>query len=63
MPIILTINAGSSSIKYQCFEMVGEISLAKGQIDRVNSSHPKLTYQRHDGVSYELDLEAQSYQK
>ena len=63
MPIILTINAGSSSIKYQCFEMVGEVSLAKGQIDRINSSHPKLTYQRHDGISYELELEAQSYQK
>ena len=63
MPIILTINAGSSSIKYQCFEMVGEVCLAKGQIDRLNSSKPELTYHRHDGTNYQLELTAQSYQK
>ena len=63
MPIILTINAGSSSIKYQCFEMVGEVCLAKGQIDRLNSSKPELTYYRHDGTNYQLELTAQPYQK
>ena len=63
MPIILTINAGSSSIKYQCFEMVGEVCLAKGQIDRINSSQPNLAYQRHNGVNYEVELKSQPYQK
>ena len=62
MPIVLTINAGSSSIKYQCFEMVDEICLAKGQIDRLNSSKPELTYHRHDGTNYQLELTAQPYQ-
>ena len=54
--LILTINTGSSSVKYQCFEMEGEICLAKGQVDRLNSPKPILVYERHDGFSEQLHL-------
>ena len=54
MPIILTINAGSSSVKYQCFEMTDEVCLAKGQIDRLGSPSPNLFYERHDSVTHHI---------
>jgi len=63
MPIILTVNTGSSSIRYQCFEMVGEVCLATGQIDRLNSATPELSYRRHDDANYQLELKAQPYEK
>ncbi|MCZ6876384.1 MAG: hypothetical protein O7G88_23120, partial [bacterium] len=73
MPFILTINAGSSSIKFQCFEMEGEASfdainrdskpLAKGQIDRLNSPNASLLYERHDGVTSQTKVPRMEYGK
>ena len=62
MPIILTINAGSSSVKYQCFEMTDEVCLAKGQIDRLGSPSPNLSYERHDNVTYQTDVPPMEYE-
>ena len=62
MSIILTINAGSSSVKYQCFEMTDEVYLAKGQIDRLGSSSPNLFYERHDNVTYQTDVPPMEYE-
>ena len=62
MPIILTINAGSSSVKYQCFEMTGEVCLAKGQIDRLGSPSPNLFYERHDNVTHQTNVSPIEYE-
>ena len=62
MSIILTINAGSSSVKYQCFEMTDEICLAKGQIDRLGSASPSLLYERHDNVTHQTDIPPLEYE-
>ena len=62
MSIILTINAGSSSVKYQCFEMKDEVCLAKGQIDRLGSPSPNLFYERHDGVTYQTNVPPMEYE-
>lgn len=43
MPIILAINAGSSSLKFQVFEMVDERVIAKGLIERIGLGNPILT--------------------
>lgn len=43
--IVLVINCGSSSLKYQLFEMATETSLAKGIIERIGSSGTLLTHQ------------------
>ena len=43
MPIILAINAGSSSLKFQVFEMVDEQVIAKGLIERIGLEDPIFT--------------------
>lgn len=43
MPIILAINAGSSSLKFQVFEMVNEQVIAKGLIERIGLGNPIFT--------------------
>ena len=63
MPLILTINAGSSSVKYQCFEMEGEVCLTKGHVDRPTSPSPTLFYERHDGITYQIDVPQMDYEK
>ena len=62
MPIILTINAGSSSVKYQCFEMTDEVCLAKGQVDRLGSQSPNLFYERHDGTTHQINVPPMEYE-
>ena len=62
MSIILTINAGSSSVKYQCFEMTDEVCLAKGQIDRLGSPSPNLFYERHDGTTHQTNVPPMEYE-
>jgi len=43
MPIILAINAGSSSLKFQLLDMPSEVVTAKGQIDRIGMTDSTLT--------------------
>ena len=43
MPIILAINAGSSSLKFQVFEMIDEQVIAKGLIERICLGNPIFT--------------------
>ena len=62
MSIILTINAGSSSVKYQCFEMADEVCLARGQVDRLGSPSPNLFYERHDNVTHQTDVPPMEYE-
>ncbi len=62
MPIILTINAGSSSVKFQCFEMTDEVCLAKGQVDRLGSPSPNLFYKRHDSVTHQTNVPPVEYE-
>ena len=38
---ILVVNAGSSSLKYQLFDMDGEKVLAKGQVERIGIKEDK----------------------
>ena len=43
---VLVINCGSSSLKYQLFEMEDESVLAKGQVERIGMSGSLLTHRR-----------------
>lgn len=54
---ILVINAGSSSLKYQLFDMTDETMLAKGICERIGD-RGKLTHKTPDGksVSFEADM-------
>ena len=46
--IVFVVNCGSSSIKYQLFDMAGESVLAKGLMERVGSDRAKLTHKFGD---------------
>ena len=46
---VLVINCGSSSIKYDLFEMDTETSLARGLIEAVGSEHASLTHKVSSG--------------
>jgi acetate kinase len=59
---ILTINAGSSSLKYNLYETEGEKLLAGGLIDRIKTDEASLTYKNHDGQSIKQQIAAESYE-
>ena len=44
--IILVINAGSSSVKYQLFDMVQNLVLAKGICERIGLDHSRVVHQK-----------------
>jgi acetate kinase len=48
MPRVLVVNTGSSSIKYQLFEMDGQKVLASGLVERIGEAGAKLTHRAGD---------------
>jgi acetate kinase len=56
---ILVLNCGSSSIKYQLFDMPSEEVLAKGLVEKIKLQGSTVTHKRNDGVKTEIvrDLE------
>lgn len=48
MMIVLVVNCGSSSIKYQLFDMPEQRVIAKGMVDRIGNEGSALIYE-HDG--------------
>jgi acetate kinase len=51
---VLVINAGSSSIKYQLFEMPAEKVLAKGLLERIGEKTSQLSHS-FDGSTYDIE--------
>ena len=51
---VLVINAGSSSVKYQLYEMPEEKVLAKGNLERIGETMSKLSHS-YDGQVYTLE--------
>ena len=48
MPRVLVVNTGSSSIKYQLFEMAGQKVLASGLVERIGEAGARLTHRAGD---------------
>ncbi len=46
---VLVLNSGSSSVKYQLFNMDNRSVLAKGQVERIGMKGAVLSHTRHDG--------------
>ncbi|MBS1272293.1 MAG: Acetate kinase [Candidatus Marinimicrobia bacterium] len=46
---VLVLNCGSSSVKYQLFNMDDRSVLARGQVDRIGMKGAVLSHTRHDG--------------
>ena len=48
MSRVLVVNTGSSSIKYQLFEMDGRQALASGLVERIGEAGARLTHRSGD---------------
>lgn len=59
---ILVINAGSSSVKFNLYDIPGEKLLAKGLIERINTPNAVLHYANGRGQKIEKDITANSYE-
>src|SRR5262245_16963725 len=44
---VLVLNCGSSSIKYQMFDMPARTLLAKGMVERIGDTRPSLVHQEN----------------
>ncbi|MGD8995519.1 MAG: hypothetical protein PVH34_09915, partial [Syntrophobacterales bacterium] len=53
---ILVINCGSSSIKYQLFDMENEVVMISGLAERIGEPEGKLTHIKYPDTEEELTL-------
>jgi len=58
---ILVLNSGSSSVKYQLFEMENEVCLAWGLVERIGSGGAILKHYRYDGHKVKLSAGVQDH--
>ena len=59
---VLVLNCGSSSIKYQLFNMANNTVLAKGLVDKIGMNGASLTNSREDGDEVRLEGEIIDHQ-
>lgn len=59
--LILVINAGSSSLKYQLIDMSNEKVLAKGLCDRIGIPGSVIKHKTHDDRSVEKEIEMKNH--
>jgi acetate kinase len=60
--IVLVLNAGSSSIKYQLFDMDSMVVIAKGLVDKIGMADSALVNKRMDGDEVKLEGEIVDHQ-
>jgi len=58
---VLTINAGSSSLKYTLFRMDTEELMASGQVERIGLTEPRLSYKPHGGTKTEETIDIKGH--
>ncbi|MBZ0244170.1 MAG: acetate kinase, partial [Bacteroidales bacterium] len=59
---VIVLNCGSSSIKYQLFEMPSKAVLAKGLVDKIALKGSAIHHKRNDGVEAKLEGEILDHQ-
>jgi acetate kinase len=59
---IIVLNCGSSSIKYQLFEMPAKNVLAKGLVDKIGLKGASIKHKRSDGVEAKIEGEILDHQ-
>jgi acetate kinase len=59
---IIVLNCGSSSIKYQLFNMPGNEVLAKGLVDKIGLKGASIKHKRHDGKEIKAEGEILDHQ-
>ncbi|MBR0374820.1 MAG: acetate kinase [Mogibacterium sp.] len=62
--IVLVLNCGSSSLKYQLLDMDTETVLARGLVERIGLEGTRIKYAREtDGSNYESEIPAKSHRE
>lgn len=59
---IIVLNCGSSSIKYQLFEMPAKAVIAKGLVDKIGLKGASIKHKRNDGTEVKLEGEILDHQ-
>jgi acetate kinase len=59
---IIVLNCGSSSIKYQLFDMPSQEVLAKGLVDKIGLKGASIKHKRNDGAEVKLEGEILDHQ-
>ncbi|MBW6489642.1 MAG: acetate kinase [Lentimicrobium sp.] len=59
---IVVLNCGSSSIKYQLFELPSKEMLAKGLVDKIGLKGSMIKHSRNDGIEVKLEGEILDHQ-
>ena len=59
---ILVVNAGSSSIKFQLFQMPEANVLAKGRVERIGDKHSEL-FCFYNGQTYRIERKVANHKK
>jgi acetate kinase len=59
---IIVLNCGSSSIKYQLFEMPSKNVLAKGLVDKIGLKGASIKHKRNDGIEAKIEGEILDHQ-
>ncbi|MEA3402791.1 MAG: acetate kinase [Armatimonadota bacterium] len=54
---VLVVNCGSSSLKYELYDMEREQSLANGLCERLGTEGANIEHETHDGRTFEQDVE------
>jgi len=60
---VLVINCGSSSLKYQLFDMTNESVLAKGLVERIGMEGARLIHRPAKKEKYEIETEISNHEK
>ena len=59
---IIVLNCGSSSIKYQLFDMPSAEVIAKGLVDKIGLKGASIKHKRHDGLEFKVEGEILDHQ-
>ena len=60
---VLVLNSGSSSIKFQLFNMEKEIVLAKGLVERIGIEDSAIEYENDNGQEVEKDIDIANHKQ
>lgn len=60
---ILVLNCGSSSLKYQLFNMDNESVLAQGIVERIGINNSILTHKKGDGEKYKINIDLKNHKE
>jgi acetate kinase len=53
---IIVLNCGSSSIKYQLFDMTTTVVLAKGVAEKIGLHGSFIKHERNDGIKIQINI-------